>query len=269
MPKSVSPPHRWRHSVRIMIDSGTAVEGYRAPQNTLVVTPAGVSPGKATLSTLTLNSPSVLAGSSLSGFVTLTAPAPAGGATINLGASANGAQIAPASVTVPAGSTSASFSTIPAPQVNAATWVVFQARDNTSGVSMARLFAIQPAPGPATLLAIGPSGQDVIGGSTGRASVGPRHAVAPAGGGTVTLSTDNPTYIHKFPRERDDPGRATARGEFCDRYESRCDPAHRWKYFCQCRRDHEIHFRRCESGSERATHSAKAHFQPEQRGGRK
>jgi hypothetical protein len=185
-------------AVRIIIDSGTAVDGYRAPQNTLVVTPAGVPPATATLSTLTLNSTSVPAGSVLSGVVTLTAPAPTGGRTINLGASANGTQIAPASVTIPAGGLSATFSTIPAPQINSTTWVLFQARDNASGNSLGRLFGIQPAPGPATLLAIGPSGQNVIGGNPGRASVA-LIMPAPAGGGTVTLSTDNPTYIHVPP----------------------------------------------------------------------
>ncbi len=182
-------------SVRITFDSGTAVDGYRAPQNTLVITPAGASPAPATLSTLTLNSTSVLAGNSLSGFVTLTGPAPAGGETINLSASANGTQIAPATVTIPAGSTTATFSTIPAPQVNSITWVLFQARDNASGTSLGRLFGIQPVSGPATLLAIGPADQDVIGGNSGRASVA-LIMPAPAGGGTVTLSTDNPTYIH-------------------------------------------------------------------------
>ncbi len=181
--------------IRITLDSGTAIEGYRAPQNTLVVRPAGASPSPATLSTLTLNSTSVAAGVSLSGFVTLTAPAPVGGEVINLAASANGTQIAPASVTVPAGSTSATFSTLAAPQVNSATWVLFQARDDASGASLGRLFEIQPSVGPATLLAIGPSDQNLIGGNTGRASVA-LIMPAPAGGGVVTLSTDNPTYIH-------------------------------------------------------------------------
>src|SRR4029077_4716650 len=50
------------------------------------------------------------------------------------------------------------------------------------------------APGPATLLAIGPAGQDVIGGTPARVSVG---LVMPArpGGGVVSLSTDNPSVL--------------------------------------------------------------------------
>src|SRR6185312_3347884 len=59
----------------------------------------------------------------------------------------------------------------------------------------ARILEIDPAPGPATLLAIGPASQDLIGGHSGRASVA-LVIPAPAGGGTISLTTDNPSIIH-------------------------------------------------------------------------
>ena len=106
-----------------------------------------------------------------------------------------GQVITPPSVTVPAGSISATFTTKPAPEVNAPHWVFIGARYGTFNGAQARILKIDPAPGPATLLAIGPAGQDVIGGNSGRASVG-LVMPAPAAGGVVNLTTDNPSVIH-------------------------------------------------------------------------
>ena len=106
-----------------------------------------------------------------------------------------GEVIAPASVTVPAGSVSADFTTTPAPETPFPRWVMVQAHYGTSGGSQARILEIDPAPGAPTLLGIGPAGQDVIGGSPARGSVA-LVIPAPAGGAVVNLSTDNPTYIH-------------------------------------------------------------------------
>jgi hypothetical protein len=106
-----------------------------------------------------------------------------------------GQVITPPSVTVPAGSISATFNTRPAPQVNAPHWVFIGARYGTFNGSQARILEIDPAPGPATLLAMGPASQDVIGGQSGRATVG-LAIPAPAGGGVVSLTTDNPSVIH-------------------------------------------------------------------------
>ena len=61
--------------------------------------------------------------------------------------------------------------------------------------AQARVLRIDPAPGSATLLAIGPASQDVIGGHSGRATVA-LVIPAPAGGGVVNLTTDNPSIIH-------------------------------------------------------------------------
>jgi hypothetical protein len=103
--------------------------------------------------------------------------------------------IAPASVTVPAGSISADFTTMPAPETPFPRWVMVQAHYGTSGGSQARILEVDPAPGAPTLLAIGPAGQDVIGGNPARGSVA-LVIPAPPGGAVVNLTTDNPTYIH-------------------------------------------------------------------------
>jgi hypothetical protein len=106
-----------------------------------------------------------------------------------------GQVITPGSVTVPAGSISASFTTAPAPEVNAPHWVFIGAHYGTFNGSQARILEIDPAPGPATLLAMGPASQDVIGGNSGRATVA-LAIPAPVGGGVVNLTTDNPSVIH-------------------------------------------------------------------------
>jgi hypothetical protein len=182
-------------SVRVYIDSGTDVDGFRAPQDSIVLTPPGSPTPAVSLSSLTLGQPAIFAGNSVTGTVTLTSPAPAGGTVVTLSASANGQQIAPANVTVPAGNSSANFTTAIAPPTHAPYWVLVQAHCGTSGGSQGRLLEIDPASGAPTLLAIGPAGQDVIGGNPGRASVA-LIMPAPAGGGVVNLTTDNPTYIH-------------------------------------------------------------------------
>ncbi|MFL6528769.1 MAG: hypothetical protein ACJ8IQ_11790, partial [Chthoniobacterales bacterium] len=125
-----------------------------------------------------------------------TSPAPAGGAVVTLQGSMEGQVIVPASVTVPAGSLSASFTTTPAPETPFPRWVYIGADYGTTGGSMARVLEIDPgAGGPPTLLAIGPAGQDLIGGNPGRGSVA-LVIPAPAGGAVVNLTTDNPSVLH-------------------------------------------------------------------------
>ena len=182
-------------AIRVIIESGTNNDGYRAPQTWLTLTPAGSSTPPASLSSLTLSQSSVPAGGTVTGTVRLTSPAPAGGAVVTLQGSMEGQVIVPPSVTVPAGSISANFSTTPLPETPFPRWVFIQGHYGTSGGSQARVLEIDPAPGIPTLLGIGPAGQDVIGGNSGRASVA-LVIPAPSKGGLVSLSTDNPTYIH-------------------------------------------------------------------------
>jgi hypothetical protein len=189
------PTNPVSESKRVIIETGTNADGYRAPQVWLTITPAGSPTPPASLSSLALSQSSVAAGRTVTGTVTLTSPAPADGAVVRLQGSMEGQVIVPQSVTVPAGSISATFTTTPAPETPFPRWVFIGADYGTSGGSQARILEIDPAPGPARLLAIGPAGQDLIGGNSGRASVALVFP-APAGGGTVGLTTDNPSVIH-------------------------------------------------------------------------
>ena len=182
-------------ATRVIIETGTDVDGYRAPQTWLTVTPPGSPPPPPSLSSLTLSSSTVLSGGTITGTLRLTSPAPAGGAIVTLQGSMEGQVIVPQSVTIPGGSISGTFTTTPAPETPFPRWVFIQGHYGTSGGSQARILEIDPAPGPATLLAIGPASQDLIGGNSGRASVA-LVIPAPDGGGAVTLTTDNPSIIH-------------------------------------------------------------------------
>ena len=106
---------------------------------------------------------------------------------VRLQGSMEGQVIVPQSVTIPAGSISATFTTTPAPETPFPRWVFIQGSYGTSGGLQARILEIDPAPGPATVLAIGPASQDVIGGHSGRASVA---LVIPAQRGGVTGRAD-------------------------------------------------------------------------------
>src|SRR5438874_2381263 len=181
--------------LRVIIETGTDVDGYRAPQTWLIVMPPGSPTPAPSLSSLTLSQSSVVSGGTVTGTLKLTSPAPAGGAVVTLQGSMEGEVIVPQSVTIPAGSISANFTTSPAPETPFPRWVFIQGHYGTSGGLQARILEIDPAPGPATLLAMGPASQDVIGGQSGRASVA-LVIPAPAGGGTVSLTTDNPSVIH-------------------------------------------------------------------------
>ena len=181
---------------RVTIDPGTESDsGVHQFQVSVVVTPPGSPTPPPSLSSLTLSQPAISSGSRVTGTVRLTSPAPAGGAVVSLQGSMEGQVITPPSVTVPAGSLSATFTTTSAPEVNAPHWVFIGAHYGTFNGAQARILRIDPAPGPATLLAMGPASQDLIGGNSGRATVA-LAIPAPAGGGVVNLTTDNPSVIH-------------------------------------------------------------------------
>lgn len=181
-------------ATRVIIETGTDVDGYRAPQTWLTVTPPGSPPPPPSLSSLTLSSSTVSSGGTVTGILRLTSPAPASGAVVRLQGSMEGQVIVPQNVTIPGGSISATFTTTPAPQTPFPRWVFIQGTYGTFGGSQARILEIEPAAGPATLLAIGPASQDLIGGNSGRASVA-LVIPAPSGGGVVSLTTDNPSVI--------------------------------------------------------------------------
>ena len=141
--------------------------------------------GPPRLSSLTHTPDSVIGGKSATGTVSLTTPAPSGGATIPLSDN-SGALTVPASVTVPAGQTSATFA-ITTNAVTSDTTVVISATFAGDTFNDAIILRTM-------LQAVDLNPSTVIGGtpSTGTVILG---APAPAGGAVVTLSSSNTTLV--------------------------------------------------------------------------
>jgi N-acetylneuraminic acid mutarotase len=100
------------------------------PTPTLTLT---LSPGPLpTLTALTLNPASVRGGLTSTGTVTLSAPAPSGGAVINLMSSGTNVAIVPASIIIPAGATSATFSITTNRVTHSTSVAISAAYDNSS-----------------------------------------------------------------------------------------------------------------------------------------
>ena len=179
-------------SLPVTINTGTANDDYRAPETWLTLLPAGSAAPAAVLSTVTLQSSAVLGGHTTTGTITLTAPAPAGGASVWVNGSMEGQVVTPSGgVTVPAGSTSATF-TITAPQVNASYWVIIQASYLSNAGMHGAVLRIDPEqPAVPDLYAMSIEPTSVIGGATIRGTVG-LATPAPAGGTTVFLSSSDP-----------------------------------------------------------------------------
>ncbi|MDT4972078.1 MAG: hypothetical protein QOG22_2221, partial [Pseudonocardiales bacterium] len=136
-------------------------------------------------------------GATTTGTVTLTAPAPAGGATIRLSGSMEGHVVTPPNVTVPAGSTSATF-TITAPSVPATYYVLIQAGLGFTAGTQAKLLEIRPGSTAPTLAGFSVSPTDIVSGSSTQGIV-QLVTSAPAGGGTVTLTSSNPAVLQVPP----------------------------------------------------------------------
>ncbi|WP_156023343.1 hypothetical protein [Terracoccus sp. 273MFTsu3.1] len=177
---------------RVKIDSGYGAESYRSPSLWLTVAPPGTVP-PAALASLALTSASIAGGATTTGTVTLTGPAPTGGATIRLSGSMEGQVVTPPSVTVPAGSTSATF-TITAPSVPATYYVLIQAGLGFTAGTQARLLEIRPGSTAPTLAGFSVSPTDIVSGTSTQGIV-ELVTSAPAGGGTVTLTSSNPAVL--------------------------------------------------------------------------
>jgi len=137
----------------------------------------------AALSSVSLRPTSVLGGVSSTGTVTLDNPAPAGGALVTLSSSNAAAAQVPASVTVAAGTTTATFTVTTSP-VASNTSVTISALYN--GVTRTATLTVTTA----TLTSVARNPTSVIGGnpSTGTVTLSGR---APMGGALVTLSSSN------------------------------------------------------------------------------
>jgi hypothetical protein len=143
------------------------------------------------LQSLTINPSSVVGGSTAMGTVSLNGPAPAGGLQVQLSSGNTSVATVPASVTVLAGQTSASFSITTRP-VASQTQVTIMARLGNSS-RQATLTVNPPALESLTL-----DPNTVVGGnpSTGRVAL---NAPAPAGGLQVQLSSNNPNVASVPP----------------------------------------------------------------------
>jgi hypothetical protein len=136
-----------------------------------------------TVSGLSMNPTSVVGGSANStGTVTLSAIAPVGGAVVTLSSNNAAAQV-PASVTVPANSTSATF-TVTTSTVSSSVTATITASYNSSS----RTATLTVTPRTVSALSLNPT--SVVGSRTSTGTV-TLSAVAPAGGAVVTLSSSD------------------------------------------------------------------------------
>jgi hypothetical protein len=127
---------------------------------------------------------SVTAGTNAQGTATLGGPAPTGGAVVLLSSNSAAAMV-PASVTIAAGATSATF-TVTSHAVSTSTQATITASYGTT--TKTATLAVLPAPSAAVLTGVSVSPASVTGGSTVRVTVtlsGP----APTGGAIVQLSS--------------------------------------------------------------------------------
>src|SRR4051794_25005404 len=183
-------------ATRVRIDSGYGAESFHAPSSWITVVPAGTAT-PAALASLALTSASIAGGATTTGTVTLTGPAPAGGATIRLSGSMEGQVVTPPNVTVPAGSTSATF-TITAPPVPATYYVLIQASLGFNATAQAKLLEIRPGSGTPTLSGFSVSPTDIVSGTSTQGTV-QLVTSAPAGGGVVTLTSSNAAVLQVPP----------------------------------------------------------------------
>ncbi|MCU1241707.1 MAG: hypothetical protein JWO71_2433 [Candidatus Acidoferrum typicum] len=150
---------------------------------------SGSAPAPTSLASVSVNPPSVTGGNSSTGTVTLSGPAPSGGAQVALSSSNTTAARVPASVTVAAGATSATFA-VSTSAVASSTSVVISG--TYGGATKTGSLTVTPTPAPSSTLSsltLNPS--SVVGGaqfSTGTVTLS---GLAPAGGAQVMLSSSN------------------------------------------------------------------------------
>ena len=151
----------------------------------LTVTPSATPP-PATLSTFTVTPTSVTGGNPSTGTVTLPSAAPSGGAVVSLSSNQPGAASVPASVTVPAGSTSASFTITTFPSAG----TTVQLAATLGSTTLFAALGVNPPPPTVTISAMTVNPASVVGGSssTGTATL---NNAAPSGGAAVSLSSSN------------------------------------------------------------------------------
>ncbi|MEY2400307.1 MAG: hypothetical protein QOJ08_418, partial [Ilumatobacteraceae bacterium] len=178
-------------------------------QQSIQVNPAG-TPRVGALAGLTMTPATVVGGNTSTGRATLQLAAPSGGVVVNL--FINGVSppaSVPASVTVPAGSTSATF-TVNTTAIGGANQIVNIVAGTTNSSAEAKLTLTEPAapPPPASLsaLSLSPSTVDGASGSTGTIIL---TSPAPSGGFAVSLSSSN-TAVATVPATATVPAGASS-----------------------------------------------------------
>ena len=177
--------------VTVTTPNGTATSGgfgaggVLLPGSFTVTTAA--PPPVASLSSVSVTPTSVVGGNSSQGTVTLTAGAPAGGAVVGLSNANTAVATVPASVTIAAGATSATFS-ITTTSVTATT--ALSISGTFGGVTRTAVLTVNPVPPPVSLSAITLNPATVTGGAsaTGTATL---TSAAPSGGLLVSLASSN------------------------------------------------------------------------------
>jgi hypothetical protein len=152
----------------------------------LTVNPSGTPPPSPTLASFKVSPTSVQGGTSATGTITLPGPAPAGGTSVSLASRLPGAASVPASVLVPAGATSASFTVTTFP--SAATMVELSAR--LGDTVLFTVLSVGPAAASPTLSALAVNPSSVAGGGSVTGTV-TLSAAAPTGGVVVSLSDNS------------------------------------------------------------------------------
>ncbi|WP_309678930.1 hypothetical protein [Polaromonas sp.] len=156
----------------------------------LTVNPAGTPPPPTTLASFKVSPLSVAGGTPATGTVTLPSAAPAGGISVSLTSNLPGAATVPASVLVPAGASSASFTVTTFP--SASTTVQLSAR-LVDSILFAAL-GVGPATAQPTLSGLTLNPASLVGGGSASGSV-TLSAAAPSGGATVSLSDNTSAAV--------------------------------------------------------------------------
>jgi hypothetical protein len=147
-----------------------------------------------TLLSLGLNAPTITGGQSVDGVVTLSGPAPSGGAVVTLQSSDTSVATVGASVTVPAGGTTATFTV-----TSRATGGAFQLviSGTYGGVTRSANLTVSGTPPPLALSSVAVNPSTIASGATAQGTVSLNQA-APAGGTTVALSA-SPSGVVTIP----------------------------------------------------------------------
>ncbi|HLG16209.1 MAG TPA: PQQ-binding-like beta-propeller repeat protein [Blastocatellia bacterium] len=168
---------------------GTAIPGQNQADEYCYVYALQTAAGStsSSLSSVTLNPIEVIGGSSSLGTISLTGPAPAGGARVTLSSDDPLTATPPISATVPAGSTSATFS-VTTSSVSAMEFVNLAA--SYLGASKTATLIVSPAIGGPSLSSLTLNPTSVQAGGSAQATVALASA-APSGGAVVSLSSSN------------------------------------------------------------------------------